>query len=93
MLSTVDIHYLAEIRRSTQQSPSDVTIVCHLFCFDTSTITLTLLRCSGMSSLAPKWVRMGPDGTNPGLFQIRFQHINRGKIPGFVPFGFQSDPL
>ena len=37
-----------------------------------------------MVGLAPKWVRLAPNGTNPGLFQIRFQCIWR---PG------QSDPL
>ena len=50
----------------------------------------------GMVGLAPKWVRLAPNGTNPGLFQIRFQCIWRGapkalksdlKKPGFVPFG------
>ena len=45
----------------------------------------------------PKWVRLAPNGTNPGLFQIRFQYIlaRRAKMywnliwksPGFVPFG------
>ena len=30
---------------------------------------------SGMVGLAPKWVRLAPNGTNPGLFQIRFQYI------------------
>ena len=24
---------------------------------------------------APKWVRLAPNGTNPGLYQIRFQYI------------------
>ena len=28
-----------------------------------------------MVGLAPKWVRLAPNGTNPGLFQIRFQCI------------------
>ena len=27
---------------------------------------------SGIVGLAPKWVRLAPNGTNPGLFQIRF---------------------
>ena len=31
----------------------------------------------GMVGLAPKWVRLAPNGTNPGLFQIRFQCIWR----------------
>ena len=30
---------------------------------------------SGMVGLAPKWVRLATNGTNPGLFQIRFQCI------------------
>ena len=29
----------------------------------------------GMVGLAPKWVRLDPNRTNPGLFQIRFQCI------------------
>ena len=28
---------------------------------------------SGVLGLAPKWLRLAPNGTNPGLFQIRFQ--------------------
>ena len=28
-----------------------------------------------MVGLAPKWVRLAPNGTNPGRFQIRFQCI------------------
>ena len=40
---------------------------------------------SGMVGLAPNWVILVPNGTNPGLFQIRFQCIWRGG--GFVPFG------
>ena len=43
-----------------------------------------------MLGLAPKWVRLAPNGTNPGLFQIGFQcqmHWNLiWKRPGFVPF-------
>ena len=30
---------------------------------------------SGMVGLAPKWVRLAPNGITPGLFQIRFQCI------------------
>ena len=47
--------------------------------------------------LGPKWVRLAPNETNPGLFQIRFKYFlaNRAKkywnliwkSPGFVPFG------
>ena len=29
----------------------------------------------GVSSLAQKWVTFAPNGTNPGLFHIRFQYI------------------
>ena len=32
---------------------------------------------AGMVGVAPKWVRLAPNGTNPGLFQIRFQCIWR----------------
>ena len=32
---------------------------------------------TGMVVLAPKWVRLAQNGTNPGLFQIRFQCIWR----------------
>ena len=35
---------------------------------------------AGMVGLAPKWVRLAPNGRNPGLFQIRFQYI--WLIPG-----------
>ena len=28
---------------------------------------------AGMGGLDPKWIRLAPNGTNPGLFQIRFQ--------------------
>ena len=28
-----------------------------------------------MIGLAPKWVRLAPNGTNPGIYQIRFQCI------------------
>ena len=45
---------------------------------------------SWMVGLAPKWVRLAPNGTNSGLFQIRFQCIWRpqmGQIRGF----FRSD--
>ena len=47
-----------------------------------------------MVGLAPKWVRLAPNGTNPGLFQIRFQCIWRPaqnalksdlKKPGICP--------
>ena len=30
---------------------------------------------TGMVGLASKWVRFAPNGTNSGLFQIRFQYI------------------
>ena len=33
-----------------------------------------------MVGLASKWVRLAPNGTNPGLFQIRFQCIWRGTL-------------
>ena len=48
-----------------------------------------------MVGLAPKWVRLAPNGTNPGLFQIRFQCIWRGglKKPRICPILGQSDPL
>ena len=43
---------------------------------------------TGMVGLAPKWVRLAPNGTNPGLFQLpRQMHLNLiWKSPGFVPF-------
>ena len=44
-----------------------------------------------MVGLAPKWVRLAQNGTNPGLFQKRQMHWNLiWKSPGFVP---KSDPL
>ena len=40
----------------------------------------------------PQWVRSGPSGINPGIFQIRFQNIFVREpilknLIGFVPFG------
>ena len=35
---------------------------------------------AGMVGLAPNWVRLSPNGTNPGLFQIRFQCIWRPNL-------------
>ena len=59
-------------------------------------------RNTGMVGLAPKWVRLAPNGTNPGLFQIRFQCIWR-PAPNALksdliksricPIWGQSDPL
>ena len=62
------------------------------------------LHVSGteMVGLAPKWVRLAPNWTNPGLFQIRFQCIWRGapnalksdlKKPLICPIWGKSDPL
>ena len=34
---------------------------------------------AGLVGLAPKWGRLAPKWTNPGLFQIRFQCIWRGE--------------
>ena len=45
--------------------------------FRTSVRGETTERSPGMVGLAPKWVRLAPNGTNPGLFQIRFQCIWR----------------
>ena len=43
-----------------------------------------MVQQPGMVGLAPKWVRLTPNGTNPG----RQMHLNLiWKIPGFVPFG------
>ena len=43
-----------------------------------------------MSDSGQKLVRLSQNGTNPGLFQIRFQYILLSesdlKSPGFVPF-------
>ena len=38
-----------------------------------------------MSGLAPKWVRLAPNGTNPGILRSEFST--------FFPFWSQSDPL
>ena len=55
-----------------------------------------------MVGLAPKWVRLAPNGTNPGTFQIRFHCIWRGasnalksdlKKPRICPIWGQSDPI
>ena len=37
----------------------------------------------GMSDLAPKWVRLAPNGTNLVLFQIKFQY----NLARWAPFG------
>ena len=50
-----------------------------------------------ISKSGPKWVRLAPNGTNPGLFQIRFSTFWLGELnliwtsPGFLPFGPKSD--
>ena len=38
-----------------------------------------------MSNLGPAWVKLAPDGTNPGNVQVRFQYI-LARCPGFIPF-------
>ena len=68
----------------------------------TSLLTAIVTCEAGMVGLIPKWVRLAPNGTNPGLFQIRFQCIWRGgancteiwseKVPDLSQLG-QSDPL
>ena len=37
---------------------------------------------AGMSDLTPKWVGLASNGTNPGLYQIRFQYnlAHRAKL-------------
>ena len=47
---------------------------------------VTVVYYPGMVGLAPKWVRLAPNETNPGLFQIRFQCIWRR-----VPNALKSD--
>ena len=64
---------------------------------------LTQILNTGLVGLAPKWVRLAPNGTNPGLFQIRFQRIWRRapiillksdlKKPRICLIWGQSDPL
>ena len=34
-----------------------------------------LTYTTGMGGVAPKWVRLAPNGINPVLFQIKFQYI------------------
>ena len=48
---------------------------------------------SGMVGLTPKWDRLSPNGTNPGLFQIRFALKSDLKKPRICPIWGQSDPL
>ena len=49
-----------------------------------------------MSDSGQKLVRLSQNGTNPGLFQIRFQYILLSesdlKSPGFVPFWTNLTP-
>ena len=42
---------------------------------------------AGVSDLGQHLVRLALNGTNPGIFQIRFQYILNRKIYGFVCFG------
>ena len=46
---------------------------------------------AGWPDLDSKWVKLAPNGTNPGLIQIRFQYIlalyKVWKSPVFIPFG------
>ena len=59
--------------------------------------TFTFSSLSEWSDLGLKWVRFASNGTNSGLFKIRFQYILARwakmywnliwKSPGFVPFG------
>ena len=44
------------------------------FCFQGSDLKLKLIH-PGMSGLVQECVGLALDGTNPGLFQIRFQYI------------------
>ena len=37
-----------------------------------------------MVGLAPKWVRLAPNGTNPGLFKFQFQYIPWLGTPSLV---------
>ena len=40
--------------------------------------SLTTVSQPRMVGLAPKWVRLAPNGANPGNFQIRFSTFWRG---------------
>ena len=48
-----------------------------------------------MSGLARKWVKLAPNGTNPGLFEIRFQQMYWNLIwkSRICPIWGQSEPL
>ena len=43
-----------------------------------------------LPDLAPKWVRLAPNGTNPGNFQITESDL---KISGICPIWGQSGPI
>ena len=47
-----------------------------------------LIFTSGMLNLAPKGLRLAPSGTNPGLFQIRFQYILARRAIGDMTIKF-----
>ena len=47
-----------------------------LLCYSATCNPMVELK-AGVVGFAPKWVRFAPNGTNPGLFQIRFQCIWR----------------
>ena len=42
---------------------------------------------TGMSGVAPKWVKLAPSETNPGLYQIRFDQI----LVNLTHFGAKPD--
>ena len=57
------------------------------------TPALGYIPATWMSDLGPKWVRLVPNRTIPGIFQIRFTEPKctvsdlKKKMLGFVPFG------
>ena len=45
---------------------------------------LSALEGTGESDLAPNWVKLDPNGTTQGLFQIRFQHMRQNVLKSDV---------
>ena len=63
-----------KINKSSISSPALTTVCLHSSqCNEwRQSVLSSLLRGAGWPDLYPKWVKLTPNGTNPGIFQIRF---------------------
>ena len=75
------------------------TLVNMVYNYYTIAILRTINFIVELPDWGPKWARLTPNGTNPGLFQIRFQYIlarvlkSDLKKPRVCPIWSQSGPL